>query len=186
LSKDDSKISNLLPRDAISILLRELASAFETFGNESIPAALEHRGMSPSALNMLISGCCDLGDSGPAIADAILDWMWATGRNPSLLHYHALIKVHDRRRGGGGAANAIADLRARGLSPTVITYNLALRALRNGGAMPRALALLDEMEAAGAPPDVVTYNTLLAGLSYYVMRYFIIAYMYVCIILYYM
>ena len=144
--------------------MRDLAAAYDNFGNESIPIALNGRGLSAAALNTLISGCSELGDTGPAIASAILEWMWATGRSPSLLHYHALLKALGRaRRGGDAAAAVIDDLRARGLSPTVITYNLALRALRNCGATPRALALLAAMEAAGAPPDVVSYNTLLAG-----------------------
>ena len=63
--------------------------------------------------------------------------MWGAGRRPSLLHYHAFLKLLDRARcGGGAAAAAVDELRARGLTPTVITYNLALRALRRWRAPP--------------------------------------------------
>jgi pentatricopeptide repeat protein len=146
--------------------LDALAKDFAKRGNASIPEHLERQGLSASAITTLISACADLGDAGCDIAAAILHWLWATGRRPSLLHYHAYLKQLGPARRGSDALAALADMRARGLAPTTITHNLALRALRDARELHSAMALLDAMAAGGDPaaaPDLVSYNTLLAG-----------------------
>lgn len=52
----------------------------------------------------------------------------------------------------------VQEMRADGLQPSTINYNLALRALGKGGDWERAMDLLDEMEALDVVRDERTFG----------------------------
>lgn len=49
-------------------------------------------------------------------------------------------------------------MKGDGVSPNLINYNLAVRALGKGGDWERATGLLEDMKKAGVEPDDRTYN----------------------------
>lgn len=50
------------------------------------------------------------------------------------------------------------EMKDDGITPNVINYNLAVRALGKGGDWERATGLLEEMKKAGVDPDDRTFN----------------------------
>lgn len=69
------------------------------------------------------------------------------------------------RRVGDGAEppDFLAAMRAQGLVPDVVAFNVAVNLQRRFGHWERAMALLQEAEAVGVRPDVVTYTTAIAA-----------------------
>jgi len=62
------------------------------------------------------------------------------------------------------AVELFQSMGRRGVAPTVITYNTAIRALGLGRQVDKALGLLDDMQSRhGLRPDVITYNSALAA-----------------------
>lgn len=57
----------------------------------------------------------------------------------------------------------MAAMRAQGLVPDVMAFNVAIQLQRRLGRLDRAVALLAEAEAAGVDPDVVSYTTAIAA-----------------------
>ena len=57
----------------------------------------------------------------------------------------------------------MAAMRAQGLVPDVMAFNVAIQLQRRLGRWDRAVALLAEAEAAGVGPDVVSYTTAIAA-----------------------
>ncbi len=57
----------------------------------------------------------------------------------------------------------LAAMRAQGLAPDLVAFNVAANLQRRLGRWEGAVALLAEAEAAGARPDVVTYTTAIAA-----------------------
>ena len=51
------------------------------------------------------------------------------------------------------------------MTPTLISYNLALAACAKAGQGDAAMAALAEAEGAGLKPDTVTYSSVIAALS---------------------
>jgi pentatricopeptide repeat protein len=63
----------------------------------------------------------------------------------------------------GPPPDFLATMRAQGLAPDLVAYNVAVNLQRRLGRWERAVALLAEAEAAGVRPDVVTYTTAIAA-----------------------
>lgn len=63
------------------------------------------------------------------------------------------------------ALGLLPELRAQGLKPTAVTFNVLLSACTRCGDNARAAALLAEMRAAGLQPNLITYATVARGLS---------------------
>lgn len=54
-------------------------------------------------------------------------------------------------------------MESEGVPPNSVTYNTAIRACGDAGALDKALGLLDEMEAKGMKRTVVTYGTAVSA-----------------------
>ena len=62
------------------------------------------------------------------------------------------------------SGTVLAEMRARGIEPNVISYNAAISACEKGSQWERALELLGEMRTRGVEPNVINYNTALRAL----------------------
>merc|ERR1712118_57970 len=56
------------------------------------------------------------------------------------------------------ALSLLDEMRERGVSPDVISFNAAISACEKGGQWERALSLLDEMRESGVSPNVISFN----------------------------
>lgn len=59
---------------------------------------------------------------------------------------------------GQRAMDLLNTIRARGLEPNEITYNVVMGACGAAGRWKEALDLFYEMQGAGLPPDAVTFG----------------------------
>ena len=57
----------------------------------------------------------------------------------------------------------VQSMEKDGVPPNSVTYNTAIRACGDAGALEEALVLLDEMEAKGMKLTVVTYGTAVSA-----------------------
>ncbi|KAH8554200.1 hypothetical protein BGW37DRAFT_421674 [Umbelopsis sp. PMI_123] len=78
---------------------------------------------------------------------------------------HALMFCYGVQRNPTAAYKVLQDMKRRGLTPNIYTYNTMMgvyKAVKDSG---RAIALLRDMQQQEIQPDVNTYNTLISLLS---------------------
>lgn len=113
--------------------------------------------------NNLIEACCNAGRLERAFT--IVRHMTQEERvTPNAHTYNTLIKGCGRWGQLDTALKLLSSMQMVGVSPTVITYSVAIDACaRTGGpiALQQALHLVDEMGRVGLEPNVVTYNSLI-------------------------
>ncbi|KAJ7783073.1 hypothetical protein B0H16DRAFT_1495224 [Mycena metata] len=54
-----------------------------------------------------------------------------------------------------------AEMKQKGIAPTLLTYNTLLRAFAPGGFAPASLAILEDMLSMDVPPDVKSFNYII-------------------------
>lgn len=113
--------------------------------------------------NNLIEACCNAGRLERAFA--IVRSMTREEKvTPNAHTYNTLIRGCGRWEQLDTALTLLSSMQMAGVSPTVITYSVAIDACaRTGGpiALEQALQLVDEMRKGGLEPNVVTYNSLI-------------------------
>ena len=90
------------------------------------------------------------------------------GISPDAYSYSATISALDRGGQGARALQLFAKMQAQGVSPTVVTYNTAIRACastqaEDSAGWPVALSLLDDMRDDGLAPNLYTFNGVIAA-----------------------
>ncbi|KAJ7096379.1 hypothetical protein C8R44DRAFT_717856 [Mycena epipterygia] len=56
-----------------------------------------------------------------------------------------------------------AEMKQKGITPTISTYNTLLRALAHGGYAPQAFAVFEDMLSFGVSPDATSFNHLITA-----------------------
>lgn len=126
---------------------------------------MRRQGMSLNVVtkNNLIEACCNAGRLERAFT--IVKSMVREERlAPNAHTYNTLIKGCGRWGQLDAALRLLTSMRTAGVSPTVVTYSVAVDACaRTGGpiAMERAFELVDDMRKSGLEPNTVTYNSLI-------------------------
>ena len=64
-----------------------------------------------------------------------------------------------------GCHQVFEDMKYRGVTPTVVTYNTLIAAFVQGKQYLRAQRVFEDMQALGCRPTVVTYTTIIFGLA---------------------
>ncbi len=76
--------------------------------------------------------------------------------------YTALLEAAVQQGEANQAAAVLAEMRAAGVRPNVITYNTLLRCTRPGESLADAFAdVLKSMAQDGLQPNVDTFNTII-------------------------
>lgn len=60
-----------------------------------------------------------------------------------------------------------AEMKQKGITPTILTYNTLLRALGHGGYGPQAFAVFEDMLSFGVSPDATSFNHLIHVIAMY-------------------
>lgn len=113
--------------------------------------------------NNLLEACCNAGQLERAFV-LVNDMIQHQGVSPNSHTYNTLIRGCGRWGQLDAALRLLTSMRTAGVSPTVITYSVAIDACaRSGGAvaLDKAFELLHEMQASGVDPNLVTYNSLI-------------------------
>ena len=55
------------------------------------------------------------------------------------------------------------EMRERGVTPNVISFNAAISACEKGGKWERALSLLDAMRERGVTPNVISFSAAISA-----------------------
>lgn len=113
--------------------------------------------------NNLLEACCNAGRLERAFA-MVKDMIQHQRVEPNSHTYDALIKGCGRWGLLDAALRLLSSMQSAGVSPTVITYSVAIDACARAGgavAVDRAFDILAQMEEAGLEPNVVTFNSLI-------------------------
>lgn len=113
--------------------------------------------------NNLVEACCNAGRLERAFG-IVKNMVQAERVSPNVHTYNKLIRGCGKWGQMDSALRLLSSMQSAGVSPTVVTYSVAVDACaRTGGqiALDRALELVDEMRDSGLEPNVVTYNSLI-------------------------
>ena len=163
-----------------------LVQAYARDGNvEAIDATLalmRGDGVAPNChtYTVAVDGLVERGDArGTVEAERFVRDMRVAGIEPSVVTYNCLLKgvlrtsscgsrddanaTKPKRVGGfSRAERVLEEMRARGVSPTVVTYNTLIDACVSHGEPAESMfKVLSALVRDGHRPDVVTYTTLL-------------------------
>lgn len=113
--------------------------------------------------NNLLEACCNAGRLERAFA-MTKDMIQRQRVTPNSHTYDILIRGCGRWGLLDAALRLLSSMKTAGVSPTVITYSVAVDACARAGgavAVDRAFDILRKMEQEGLEPNVVTYNSLI-------------------------
>lgn len=113
--------------------------------------------------NNLLEACCNAGRLERAFI-MVKNMIQKQGVRPNSHTYNALIRGCGRWGQLDAALRLLTSMRKAGVSPTVVTYSVAVDACARAGgptAVDQAFELVDEMQKYGLEPNIVTYNSLI-------------------------
>lgn len=113
--------------------------------------------------NNLLEACCNAGRLERAFA-LVKDLIEKQRVSPNSHTYNTIIRGCGRWGQLDAALRVLTSMRTAGVSPTVVTYSVAVDACARAGgslALERAFELVDEMQSIGLEPNLVTYNSLI-------------------------
>ena len=113
--------------------------------------------------NNLLEACCNAGRLERAFS-IVKNMIQAQGIHPNSHTYNALIRGCGRWGQLEAALRLLTSMQKAGVSPTVITYSVAVDACARAGgavAVDQAFELVTEMRRVGLEPNIVTYNSLI-------------------------
>lgn len=87
------------------------------------------------------------------------------GMPVSHFEMHALMYCHGYQKNPSAAIRVLQEMKRRGISPNIYTYNTMMGVYKNVKDSERAINLLRDMQEQGVEPDVNTYNTLISLLA---------------------
>jgi pentatricopeptide repeat protein len=113
--------------------------------------------------NNLLDACCNAGRIEKAFA-VTREMIQVYGVTPNSFTYNTLIRGCGQWGQLDAALRVLTSMRSAGVSPTVITYSVAVAACAGSGgaiALRQADQLVHDMLRDGIEPNIVTYNSLI-------------------------
>merc|ERR1712079_792334 len=80
---------------------------------------------------------------------------------PDVRHFGSLLAAYARCRDEQAAHDTFAEIRRRGLKPSVVAYTSLMASLSGPDALAKAEALIPEMEREGIKMDTFAWNNVL-------------------------